>query len=265
LSRLKNNNRDMPSATLWLLNGSRVPEEDVVFFVQQLGASEVRRYGRFKQRERKRQFLLGRMLLRFAVSNLMSLPPDVLGVVEQTGNAPQLVLPHSQSLRASFSLSHSRDWVACVVGHNVTLGVDIEVNDPTRDVLGISELVFHPDEHRWLLPQIDSARLSAFYHLWCTREALYKLMFALGRETVSLPLVDGDGMLVSQGAGWYGYTLAHFDLTIAICSDHPLSALQRMELAGFSRADWLAQLAQQHYRIRASKRPINSAVSVFSF
>jgi len=255
----------MPSATLWLLDSSRVPEEDVAFFAQQLGASEACRYGRFKRRERKRQFLLGRMLLRFAVSSLMSLPPDVLGVVERTGNAPHLVLPDSQSLRASFSLSHSRDWVACVVGHNVTLGVDIEVNDPTRDVLGMSQLVFHPDEQRWLLPQIDSARLSGFYHLWCTREALYKLMFALGRETVSLPFVDGDGMLVSQGAGWYGYTLAHFDLTIAICSDHPLSALPRMELAGLSRADWLAQLAQQHYRMKASERAINSAVSVFSF
>ena len=29
----------------------------------------------------------------------MSLPPDVLGVVERTGNAPQLVLPDSQSLQ----------------------------------------------------------------------------------------------------------------------------------------------------------------------
>ena len=79
-----------------------MPEEDVAFFVQQLGASEARRYGRFKRRERQRQFLLGRMLLRFAVSRLMSLPPDVLGVVERTGNAPQLVLPDSQSLRSAF-------------------------------------------------------------------------------------------------------------------------------------------------------------------
>ena len=92
----------MPSATLWLLDGSRVPEEDVAFFVQQLGASEARRYDGFKRRERKRQFLLGRMLLRFAVSRLMSLPPDVLGVVERIGNAPELVLPDSQSLLAEF-------------------------------------------------------------------------------------------------------------------------------------------------------------------
>ena len=122
LSRLKNNKLDMPSATLWLLDGSLVHENDIAFFVQQLGASEARRYIGFKRRERQRQFLLGRMLLRFAVSNLLSIPPDALGIVERTGNAPQLVLPDSQSLQPSFSLSHSRNWVACVVSSSGTLG-----------------------------------------------------------------------------------------------------------------------------------------------
>jgi len=225
----------MPSATLWLLDGSRVPEEDVAFFVQQLGASEARRYGRFKRRERKRQFLLGRMLLRFAVSRLMSLPPDVLGVIERDRDGPDLVLPDSQSLRASFSLSHSREWVACVVSSSVSLGLDIEVKDATRDVLSISQLVFHPDEHRWLLPQIDSARLSAFYNLWCTREALYKLMSSLGRQTLLSPLVGVDGAFASQGPNWHGYTLPHSALIVAVCSDQPLSELYKIELAGTNR------------------------------
>ena len=87
----------------------------------------------------------------------------------------QLVLPDSQSLRASFSLSHSRDWVACVVSSNVSLGLDIEVNDSTRDVLGISQLVFHPNEHLWL---------------WCTaggcaRCRLFIISGARGRPYIS--------------------------------------------------------------------------------
>jgi 4'-phosphopantetheinyl transferase len=237
---LKNNNLDMPSATLWLLDGSRVAEDDLAFFVQQLGASEVHRYGRFKRRERKRQFLLGRMLLRFAVSSLLSLPPDTLGVVERDSNAPQLVLPNAQSMQPAFSISHSRDWVACVVSSNASVGVDIEVNDPMRDMLDISQLAFHPNEHRWLLPQIGSARLSAFYHLWCTREALYKLMSSLGRQTLLSPLVGVDGAFVSQGPNWHRYTLPHSALIVAICSDQPLFALYKIELTGFTRVDWLA-------------------------
>jgi 4'-phosphopantetheinyl transferase len=262
LSRLKNNNLDMPSATLWLLDGSRVPEEDLAFFVQQLGASEARRYGCFKRRERKRQFLLGRMLLRFAVSSLMSLPPDVLGLVERTGTAPQLVLPDSESLLPSFSLSHSRDWVACVVGPNVTLGVDIEVNDPTRDVLGISELVFHPDEHCWLLPQIDSARLSAFYHLWCTREALYKLRSSLGRQRVLSPLVGVDGVFASQGPNWHRYTLPHSALTVAICSDQPLSSLYKIEPTELTRVDWLAAVSSMDTVTASMIERVNDRCSI---
>ena len=230
----------MPSVTLWLLDGSLVHEDDIGFFAKQLGASEARRYGAFRRRERKRQFLLGRMLLRFAVSSLLSLPPDTLGVVERDSNAPQLVLPDSKSAQPSFSLSHSGDWVACAVSLDVILGVDIEFNDPTRNIFDVSHMAFHANEYLWLLQQSEAARLSAFYQLWCTGEALYKLMSALDRETVLLPLVGVDGTLASHGPGWCCYTLAHLGLTIAVCSDQPLSALQHMELAGLSRADWLA-------------------------
>jgi 4'-phosphopantetheinyl transferase len=234
------NNSEMPPVILWLLDGSLVHECDLAFFVGQLGVSEARRYGAFRRRERKRQFLLGRILLRFAVSRLLSLPPDTLSVVERDGNAPGLVLPDSQSVQPSFSLSHSGDWVACAVSLSVNLGVDIELNDPTRSILDVSQMAFHPNEHSWLLQHSEAVRLSVFYQLWCAREALYKLMTALSRETVLLSLVGVDDKLALYGPGWHGYTLAHFDLTIAVCSDQPLSALQKMELAGLSRPDWLA-------------------------
>ena len=215
-------------------------EGDIGFFEQQLGASESLRYTGFTRRERKRQFLLGRMLLRFAVSSLLSIRSNALDVVERTGNAPQLVLPDSQSLQPSFSLSHSREWVACVVSFSVHLGVDIEVNDPTRNVLGISEFVFHPDEHHWLLPQVEAARLSAFYQLWCAREALYKLMSNSGFEKVLSPLVSANGAFASQGPGWYRYALPHSALILVICSDRPLVAIHKVELTRLSRAEWLA-------------------------
>jgi 4'-phosphopantetheinyl transferase len=240
LSKLKNNNLDMPSATLWLLDGSLVHEEDLTFFAQQLSTSESRRYACFKRRERQRQFLLGRMLLRFAVSNLIALPLDALAVIERESNGPQLVLSNVSYLQPAFSISHSRNWVACAISFNVSLGVDIEVESPARDIIGISQSAFHPKDHGWLLRQPGTARLSSFYQLWCTREALDKLMSALGRETVLLPLVGEDGQFASPGDGWYCYSVKHFGLALAICSDRPLSALWRIEIAGLSRADWLA-------------------------
>jgi 4'-phosphopantetheinyl transferase len=240
LSKLPKNKPGMPSVILWLLDGSLVHDDDLAFFVGQLGVSEAHRYTRFKRRERQRQFVLGRMLLRFAVANLMALPPDALAVVERDSNAPLLVLPDSHNAQPSFSLSHSGKWVACAVSVDATLGVDIEFNDPTRNICETSHMAFHAKEYLWLLQQPEAMRLSAFYQLWCIREALYKLMSALGRETVSLAVVGENGMLASREADWYGYTLAHFGLTIAVCCDQPLSALQNMKLTGLSRQDWLA-------------------------
>ena len=230
----------MVSAVVWLLDGNLVYEDDIGFFEQQLGASEIVRYSGFKRRERKRQFLLGRMLLRFTVSNLLSLRQDALGVVERSGCPPLLVLPDSRSLQPSFSLSHSREWVACVVSFRIHLGIDIEVNDPTRDVLGISEFIFHPNEHRWLLPLNEAARLSAFNQLWCTKEALHKLSTNSGHEKVLSPLVDANGVFASEGPGWYRYTVPHSFLTVAVCTDRPLIEIHKIELTGLSPANWLA-------------------------
>ncbi len=241
LSRLKDNNLDLPSATLWLLDGSSVPEKDVAFFVRQLGASEAHRYVSFIRRERQRQFLLARMLLRLVVSSVTALPAHAIAIVERDSDGPVLVLPDSRSLQLKFSLSHSRNWIACVLSSNGTLGVDIELQDATRDVIPISYLAFHPEEHSWLLSQPDAARRSAFYQLWCTREALYKLMSNLGREEVLSPLVRSDGAFATQGPSWHRYILLHSALLIAVCSDQPLSALHTVELPRLTRADWLAE------------------------
>jgi 4'-phosphopantetheinyl transferase len=246
---LTKNKIDMPSATLWLLDGNRVHEDDTGFFVRQLGASEAHRYACFKRRERQRQFLLARMLLRLVVSSLTALPPDAIRIVERDSNGPDLVLPGSRSFQPSFSLSHSRNWVACVLSSSVTLGVDIEVNDATRDVTPISHLAFHPEEHIWLLSQPDAARLSAFYQLWCAREALYKLMSNLGRGTVFSPLVGADGAFATQGPSWHRYTLPHSALIVAVCSDRPLSAVYKVELPRLTRAEWLA--AERPFRSTA--------------
>jgi 4'-phosphopantetheinyl transferase len=233
------NKLGVPSAILWLLDGSLVLEDDLTFFAQQLSTSEARRYEGFRRRERKRQFLLGRMLLRFAVSGLMSLPPDELVIIERDRNAPQLVLPNPQCLQPAFSISHSRDWVACVVSSNISVGLDIEAEDPARDVIGISQAAFHPTDHLWLSRQPETERLSAFYQLWCTREARYKLLSNFGREPILSPLVGSDGTFASQGCSCHRSSVPCSGLALVICSDQPLPALHKVKLNGLTRADWL--------------------------
>jgi 4'-phosphopantetheinyl transferase len=234
-----------PTATLWLLDGSCVHDGDLDFFSQRLSASERYRYARFVRRERQRQFLLSRALLRMAAARVTGLSPDVFDVIERPGNAPELTVPAGRCLVPHFSLAHSRDWIGCAVSSNARVGLDVEVMDPSRDVLPGSRLAFHPEEYAWLLRQPKRAQLSAFYELWCSREALYKLSSALKRETGSLPLLSLDGSTASNRWGWHRYSLPRSALAVVVCSDQNLSEIEQIELNGLARADWL--LADQRF------------------
>src|SRR5918999_653679 len=123
------------SATLWLLDIRGVREDAMAFLEQLLAASEAHRYANFLRTERKRQFLLGRMLVRLAVSNMLDVPVHVITVMDRAGCAPELFVANSQSSAPNFSISHSGNWVGCALSTDVRLGLDIEVNNPARDIL----------------------------------------------------------------------------------------------------------------------------------
>lgn len=231
------NDCDGPSATLWLLDGSQVPEDDLAFFAARLGASETHRSASFARKERRRQFILGRMLLRIAVADVTGLCPDELRVIERPGNSPRLIFPHRHRLVANFSLSHSRAWVACAASAQATLGLDIEVIDPRRDIFAISEIAFPPIAHSWLLSRPDAERVAAFYSLWSAREALFKLRCNLGHEAASSPLVGNKNARIFQSNGWHRYRLPSGNLSIAVFSDRQLSRLRKRIISGLTRAD----------------------------
>lgn len=245
MSNLRNNKGTTPIATLWLLNSNFVCDEALAFFVQKLSNSEANRCESFLRRERRRQFLLGRVLLRLTVANLTGLPVDEFDVVERPGNAPLLVLPDSRQASPNFSLSHSRNWVACAVSCDVSLGLDIEVNETARDINAISELVFHPSEYLWLLTLSHAERVSSFYELWCAREALYKLLCNLGREEDLSSLDVGNVAHELERFGWHQIIRAFPGLSIVAVSDQRFAIRERI-LKRVTCADWIAASRHPH-------------------
>lgn len=228
------------SASLWLLDGSQVQEDQLTgFATKKLGASEKERFYRFARRQRGRQFLLGRMLLRWAMADLVGLSPNEVRVSERPGSSPQLTFPSQNYLVPHFSLSHSRHWVACVTSSQAILGVDIEFNDPSRDIIGISALAFPPHEHSWLLSQPDTERLSAFYYLWSAREAWYKLLCNRSRDTGSALIVGDKNTPPVRNKRWQRYQLQDDHLTVVLFSDRRLLKVRQKTLNGFTYDDWL--------------------------
>jgi 4'-phosphopantetheinyl transferase len=241
LLKSRKNETAAPSAAVWLLDGSGVHQDDLALFVPWLGAGEADRYAGFLRVERRRQFLLGRILLRFAVAALTGFPPHLLSVIEQRGAAPQLLLPDEDPRRISISLSHSQNWVSCAVSSGAIVGVDLELKDPKRDINLLSQMVFHPKDSFWVSQQPDGERLSAFYHLWCLTEALFKIQSGSDRERASLPLVGANGKIGASGDGWHGCALPHSELSLVLCSDQPLCEIHTTQLTELPRAHSTAE------------------------
>ncbi|MBI3728161.1 MAG: 4'-phosphopantetheinyl transferase superfamily protein [Burkholderiales bacterium] len=197
-------------ASIYLLSLHAVNDAGLSVFLPWLSSSEVQRYQRFIRPERQRQFLVGRILLRQALSGLLGLPATELEVIEQPGNAPRLNDP--ELTHAGFSLSHSGSWVACAVSANSKLGLDIELLNPDRDFSALALQAFNADENDWLAQQDASDRVRDFYQLWTTKEAQIKL------NVVSAQCMQ----------------FVHPELSITLCSDKQFASTPQLLLSSLS-------------------------------
>lgn len=233
LSRLLTSDHRQQTAFLWLLDGRTVRDDELASFLPLLAPDETERHRRFLRAERQRQFLLGRMLLRFAISTLTGIPAAAVCTTSQSGRGPQLQLPEGMPL-PHFSLSHSREWIACAVSTDHALGLDIEMVDAKRDVLALAEASFHVTEHAWLLKRNGLDRIAAFYRLWTLKEALFKLLSNADFRTELPSLIGADGTQLSHGDNWFACTPEHPDLSITVCSASAMPQVTLMETAGFN-------------------------------
>jgi 4'-phosphopantetheinyl transferase len=204
------------SATVWLVDGRTVDEHDLFRYFFWLNAEEVERYHGFVRRQRQRQFLIGRILLRRALANLLGIAAEHISLSEQKNNAPRLNCPEPIP---GVSLSHSGPWVACAVSVNTVLGLDIEVIDARRDLVALSEQAFDADELAMLSNYNDDTKLNAFYSVWSTKEAQFKLASNVHAF---------DDAKLAENTQMNCINLSRTDLSIVVCSANPLIAVPQI-------------------------------------
>ncbi|HEX2605582.1 MAG TPA: 4'-phosphopantetheinyl transferase superfamily protein [Oxalicibacterium sp.] len=188
--------------TLWLTDSRSVDSRTLDSRMDWLSASEAARYRRFIRPQRQRQFLLGRILLRIALAELLGIETSGIALAERPGNAPALIgiVPVP-----AFSIAHSGHWVACAVSTDTPLGLDIEVRNSERDLAALARQAFSRKEADALAKLDGEARVRTFYELWSRKEAAYKLISTLPTGERHSP---------------HFTTLAHPDLSIVVCSAH---------------------------------------------
>ena len=85
--------------------------------------------------------------------------------------------PQFSSSELDFNISHSGDWVAVILhisppGEKSAVGIDIESPSKARPYLALLEHFASEEEIHWFQQQTNPK--SAFYRIWCLREAVLK-------------------------------------------------------------------------------------------
>lgn len=189
---------------IYLAHLKDFPDARLNSFKHALSHDEIERYLRFQREERARQFLIGRYLLRQNLASLLDMAPAEVPLVEQENNAPYLDLISTEKPR--FSISHSREWVACGIRTDARIGLDIEVIDRQRDVLALAAHSFNVQENTELHALAPAEQTDYFYRGWTAQEAQFKL-HAPCQELLHLQ---------------------HAQLAIAICSDQNFTQIPQL-------------------------------------
>lgn len=142
------------------------------------------------ERERAQKFIRGkesyvasRWMLRKVLSFYTGLAPEAVNFLRTDKGKPYL--PQSE---IRFNLSHSGDWALLAVSKVDLIGVDVEAVSATRDLCGIAESYYHPQEFAQLQELEDEAQTEYFYRLWTLKEAFLKAIgtgISVGLEKIA--------------------------------------------------------------------------------
>lgn len=142
---------------------------DLDCYLKLLSDPEQHRWLNYSNIKKRRQFLLGRVLIRIMLSKTFQRP---LTEWRLTASGPLNIL--NPGIPVTINLSHSEDYVLCGVIESGKLGVDIQYISESRDYMGIARSSFHEKEVQLLehLPQRLQRQL--FFRLWTLKESMIK-------------------------------------------------------------------------------------------
>ncbi len=142
--------------------------------------------------KRQINYLLSRALLLHLLQQLYqiaTLPKIAYGIHGK---------PYFPQENLSFNLTHTDHWIGLLIAKgNHPLGIDLETIKPRRNIAGLLQKIFQPDEIQWILGysidlryplqknlQLSEQALERFFLLWSAKEAYLK---ADGRGIQALP------------------------------------------------------------------------------
>jgi 4'-phosphopantetheinyl transferase len=133
-------------------------------------------------------------LLRLVLADRLQIAAQKIEIQPGLNRRPELGRRHAaQAPGLDFNLSGTPGHVACAVGHDVRVGVDLEFPRPEHVIAELLERVLTHRERRWYADADDPR---AFYQLWTLKEALAKA----DGEGLGLPFNQIETLPLGNGA-----------------------------------------------------------------
>ena len=145
--------------------------------------------------------------------------------------------------RIQFNMSDSGRHGLIAIVADGRIGIDVEERSTARDLEGLSETVFGPDEQACVGSVKGAQQVERFYRLWTMKEALVKalgtgLYLDVSSFQVPAALLDGESRAEFQfpqlpGDRWWVEDLGVEEFAAAIAHEMvPLSGAEVQEAAG---------------------------------
>ena len=172
--------------TIYAVNISK-PLPDVQFhsYLQKIPEDKQKRIQAFLRREDATRALIGQILLRIIIQDMLGIPGNVISFEQNKYGKPSL----KNNEGFHFNLSHSGDWVVLAVDSR-QIGIDVErIMD-----IDVAKRFFSPREYNDLIARPAALRIEYFFDLWTLKESYIK---AIGKG-LSQPL-DSFAMVFEKG------------------------------------------------------------------
>jgi 4'-phosphopantetheinyl transferase len=186
---------------------------------------ELARAARMPVERRRRDFLVGRGIVRSILGSYLGIPPGDVDIAVGAHGKPFVDSPAAPA----FNVSHSCGLAVIAVSAGFRVGIDLERVDPDLDVMAIAQRFLPPQDEADLASLAADARATAFFRLWTRREACVKangtgftggLCAALARSAT--PVWDGARTIVDlqPAPGYVGALVYEAPPALVRAPDH---------------------------------------------
>jgi len=186
-------------------------------FERDLAAPAKVRLTNFLRDERRRQFVVGRTLLRLGACRLTRKRWHEI-TIDEGPVKPEVRSTDGDAFASS--ISHSAHWVGVALSKRVKVGIDLELINPSRNIVEIAYASCERDELQYVLWHQGVEQVNAFYRLWCMKEALYKLTGKTRLPDTALSSMDSNAMNLMKDSVFQIFEYP--ELMIAICFEQPV-------------------------------------------